>query len=59
MHFTASHRYLIDAHYPNMETAAGSELYFDATRVYMVVPHSFATFGDSYAPGCMHRDFTK
>ena len=26
----------------------GMNLYFDVTRVYMVVAHSFATFGGSY-----------
>ena len=40
----------IDAHFPNMETVAGLNLYFDGTRVYVVAACSFATFGGSSAP---------
>ena len=50
VHFIVSRRALIDAHFPNMETVARSNLYFDGTRVYTVVARSFAAFGGSYAP---------
>ena len=55
MHFIASHRSLIDAHFPNMETVAGSNLYFDGTWVYMAVARFFAAFGGSYAPDISNR----
>ena len=51
VHFIASHRALIDVHFPNMGTVDHSNLYFDGTRVYTVVARSFAAFGGSYAPG--------
>ena len=50
MNFIASHRLLIDTHFPNMKTIAGSNLYFDGTWVYTVVARSFTTFGGSHAP---------
>ena len=54
MHFIVSHQSLMDAHFPNMETVAGSVLYFDGTRGYTAVACSFAAFGGSYAPACMY-----
>ena len=51
VHFIASYQSLIDAHFPNMETVAGSILYFDGTWTYTAVACSFTAFGGSYAPG--------
>ena len=50
VHFIASHRSLIDVHFPNMETVADLNLYFDGTRVYTAVACSFTAFDGSYAP---------
>ena len=36
-------------HFPSMESAADTILYFDGTQVYGVIAHSFAAFGGSYA----------
>ena len=51
MHFIASCRLLIDGQFPNMETVAGLNLYFDGTWVYTVVACSYTAFDSSYAPG--------
>ena len=40
----------MNAHFPDMETVASLNLYFDGTQVFMVVARSFAAFGSSYAP---------
>ena len=50
VHFIASYRSLIDVYFPNMDTVAGSVLYFDGTWGYTAVARSFAAFGGSYTP---------
>ena len=50
INFIASRTSLLDVHFPNIETVAGLNLYFDGTWVYMAVARSFAAFGGSYAP---------